>query len=411
MPKLKEVIISLTNRCNLRCKMCDIPSKEMEELNTVRWKEIIKDISLLGAQTIVLSGGEPLLREDIFQLIAFAKSNRLNVCLTSNGCLINKEIARRLSKSGVDVVNISIEGTEEVHDSLRGEGTFNKAVLALENLRKYKIESTVAAMVSRHNYKELPYIVELARNYRATTVRFQPFSRIFVNDPLREKDFFIDRKDKKKLREIFEGIIILSAKYGISTNPESYLRMVPSYLSGETIVSKKDCSALWTSCPINAKGDVFSCWVIANGNRQIGSLKEISFFELWNSKRHNYIRESIVKEGCPGCMMSCYDELFGQDGRKKCLLNKAKKIKSISCKRLINKFIQFLRSELAQMKLRYRFYRSYRGSLKNIFNRVSKNPQKRIKAITLDNRDKVEKALEEIGLLKERLRREINKER
>lgn len=73
MLNLKEIIFSITNRCNLRCKMCDIPYGEIEELSTEQWMGVIKDASRLGAQTVVFSGGEPLLREDIFELISFTK--------------------------------------------------------------------------------------------------------------------------------------------------------------------------------------------------------------------------------------------------------------------------------------------------------------------------------------------------
>ena len=90
MPNPREIIISITNRCNLKCKMCDIPKNKIGELSTAQWKQVIKDAAASGARAIVFSGGEPLLREDIFELIDFTKNNSLGACLTSNGYLINE---------------------------------------------------------------------------------------------------------------------------------------------------------------------------------------------------------------------------------------------------------------------------------------------------------------------------------
>src|SRR5512135_3068163 len=132
--RAKEIIFSLTNRCNLRCAMCQIPAGPQKELSTDEAKRLISDASLLHPQSFVFSGGEPLLRDDIFDLIAFATRLKSNTCLTSNGTLINEKIAGKLSDAGIGVVNISIDGREDIHDSLRGKGNFKKALRGIECL-------------------------------------------------------------------------------------------------------------------------------------------------------------------------------------------------------------------------------------------------------------------------------------
>ena len=131
---------------------------------------------------------------------------------------------------------------------------------------------------------------------------------------------------------------------------------------------------------------------------------------MWNSKRHEEIRRTIFKEGCPGCMMSCYDEVFGQDEQKGGLLKKVKKINKVKTyKRRINRFIQGLRSEVTQLKLRYRFYKSYRGSFKGILRRIVKNFPKRINIRNMDDKNEVERTLTEVELSKKKLRKELSK--
>lgn len=381
-------------------------------MSTAQWKKTIKDISSLGVQTIVFSGGEPLLREDIFELISFTKNHHMNACLTSNGCLINQNTALELFQSGINVVNISIEGDKLIHDYLRGENSFDKATLALEYLKMHKIESTIAATVSRYNFECLKSVLGLAKAKGATTVRFQPFSRIFLKDASRGDDFFIDKKDKEGLQEIIEDIIKLSNEYKIATNPVSYLRNIPSYLCKEKIATKKGCSALWTSCPINSKGEVFPCWNLASQDRIIGNINQESLVDLWFSNRHDQIRESVLQAGCFGCMMSCYDEVFGSDGNKKNLAKKIKKMNKLkSYKKIFKVSLQFLKSKMTKFKLRYRFYKSYRGGFKKVFLRLINNIKRIPRAKNVSPQEEIRPVLLELSIAKDRIKKEISKYR
>lgn len=392
--------------------MCQIPEKRIEELSTVQWKKTIKDISSLGVQTIVFSGGEPLLREDIFELVSFTRKYHMNACLTSNGCLINQDVALLLFRSGINVVNISIEGDRKTHDYLRGEGAFDKAISALEDLRVHKIESTIAATVSRYNFESLQSVLQLAKERGATTVRFQPFSRIFLKDASRGDSFFISEEDKEKLQEIIEDIIKLANEYKISINPVSYLRNIPLYLKEERALKQNGCSALWTSCPINSKGEVFPCWVVTGSDKLIGNINQENLTYLWFSKRHDQIRESVLQGGCSGCMMSCYDEVFGSDGNKTKLVKKIKKMNKLeSYKKIFNISLQLIKSEIIKFRVRYRFYRSYRGPFKKVFVRVVNNIKRIPRIKNIDSQQEINSVLSELNIAKDRIKKEMLKYR
>jgi len=387
--------------------MCDIPQQQMPELTTEDWKQVIKDVSSFGVQTIVFSGGEPLLRKDILELIACAKNNNLSACLTSNGVLVDEKASYELSRAGVDVVNISIEGTPDTHDYLRGNDTFAKAIYALKALSRENIECTIATMVSKYNYKDLPYIFELAKKHRVTTVRLQPFSKIFVTEPLKEKDFFIKEQDIDSLKQIIEEVIALSRRYHIATNPLSYLRKIPYYLSGKNKSPRGGCNALWTSCPVNSRGDIFPCWVLAQQDTVIGNLKEKRFFEIWDSKEHNHIRRCIVDNACSGCMMSCYDEVYGQDRGFEHWRRKVQRIKNASLyANIINKLVQRAKGEAFQLKSRYQFYRSYRGPIKKVFNRIVKNTKRNVLRENNNYKNDTENVLRELEDVKKLLQKE-----
>lgn len=388
--------------------MCDIPYGKIEELSTDQWKDVIKNVSRLGAQTIVFSGGEPLLREDIFELISFTKKNSLNACVTSNGHLIDEQVALSLSASGVNVVNISIEGTKETHDFLRGVGSFDKAVSALANLRKYNIESTVASTVSKYNYEDLLYVLEVAKDSGATTVRLQPFNVIFLENYKRKNEFLIDKLDIQKIENIIKSFVDISKEYKISTNPVSYLFKIPAYLTGKKFFTH-NCGALWYSCPINPNGDVFPCWVEGANNKLIGNVQEESLYGLWLSEKRIKMVNTIINNGCNGCLMSCYDEAFDHNFFKKNIFNKVKKIKKLTdYQRVINKIRQSLKSQITRLKLRYRFYASYRGSLTSILRRRLFGIFNKTRYSEKNNREEKEAILLEVNQVKKKLKKEIH---
>lgn len=324
---MREIIISITNRCNLRCAMCEIPQRQSNvEMSTEEVRELIRDAANLSPDNIVFSGGEPLLRKDLFELISFANQRKINTCLTSNGTLINEQMAKNLFSSGISVVNISIEGPEGIHDSLRGKGAFRKAIRALEQLSKHKIETTLATIVCRQNYKSLAYVMELAHRYGVTTVKFQPFSEIFLIKKDRKEDFLCPNDILGEINLSIERVVKLSEEYKIATNPLGYLYSVPLYLCGlKQEYHKVNCPALWASCPITAEGDLYPCWVLSG--KILGNIKKNRLSEIWNSEAHNRMRQLITEEGCFGCLMSCYDSNLGIDEFRRLVYFKVKKLR------------------------------------------------------------------------------------
>ena len=401
MPELKEVIISITNRCNARCRMCDIYDQRTEELATSSWEKVIRDALALEVETIVFSGGEPLLREDILELISFVKNNRMKVCITSNGYFLNEEMASKLTQVGVDVVNISVEGPPGIHDYLRGADSLNRAVSALENLKKYNIESTIATVVSNYNYRYLMYIVELAKKYGATTIKFQPFSEIFLSNGNRIEEFMIPAAAKEELSSAVNKAANLCSEYGITTNPRGYLERIPVYLTHKKYRSHNFCAAILTSCPIDAAGTVYPCWFITDRDNQIGNIKENSLLSMWSSKRRASIIEKIKKNGCPGCMMSCYDENFGKESVE---LRIAVNVNRIRKKGLY----EYSKRLLKKLVKRIKFYMAYRGSPKIFIGRLKKLAinKKSLPQGLIDQKE-IRRALEEINETKRIFEREV----
>ena len=122
--------VEVTRKCNLRCKSCLYACNDAleNELTTTEITGPIDEFALMKFEWLKLTGGEALLRKDVFQIIDYAKNKGLKVRLNSNCELIDRRVARKLN---VDLVQVSVDGLEETNDWLRGEGTFKRTIDAI----------------------------------------------------------------------------------------------------------------------------------------------------------------------------------------------------------------------------------------------------------------------------------------
>ena len=170
--KARLVFWEVTKGCNLRCIHCRATATELSsptDLPTRTALNIIDQIAAAANPILILSGGEPLYRSDIFQLARYATDKGLRVALATNGTLVTKDVARMIVDSGVRRVSISLDGADPVtHDSFRGiPGAFEAAVRGLQNLKALGMSVQINMTIARHNAHQLPDVLRLARNLGA----------------------------------------------------------------------------------------------------------------------------------------------------------------------------------------------------------------------------------------------------
>jgi radical SAM protein with 4Fe4S-binding SPASM domain len=158
-----------TQKCNLHCGHCYIDANQTNaptELTTTEGKQLIDQIAQLGRSILVLSGGEPLLREDIFELADYATQKGLIATLGTNGTLIDDAVARRLLAAGVRKVAISIDSsTPTIHDQLRGVvGAWNKAIEGVHACNRNGIGVQFNITMTQQNHADLDPILDLAKS-------------------------------------------------------------------------------------------------------------------------------------------------------------------------------------------------------------------------------------------------------
>jgi radical SAM protein with 4Fe4S-binding SPASM domain len=170
--KPRLIFWEVTKGCNLRCIHCRATATELAsptDLSTPKALDIITQISEFGNPILVLSGGEPLYRPDIFQLARYGTDRGLRVALATNGTLVTKEIARKIVDSGVQRVSISLDGsTAEIHDTFRGiPGAFDAAIYGFKNLKELGMSVQINMTIARHNAAQLPDVLEMVRGLGA----------------------------------------------------------------------------------------------------------------------------------------------------------------------------------------------------------------------------------------------------
>lgn len=159
------VIWNLIRRCNLTCKHCYSISGDVDfpnELSTEDVFHVMDDLKMFRVPVLILSGGEPLMRRDIFEISERAKAMRFYVGLSSNGTLIDADLADRIRAIGYDYVGISLDGIGATHDRFRGRaGAYEEALGGLRLLRDRGIKVGVRFTMTEDNAAELPRLLDL----------------------------------------------------------------------------------------------------------------------------------------------------------------------------------------------------------------------------------------------------------
>lgn len=170
----KWIAWEITRRCNLKCIHCrsssEVEVRDHPDFSTKEAFRIIDDITSCAKPVVVLSGGEPLLRKDLFEIAKYGTDKGLRMCLATNGTLVNDEICDKIKTSGIKIASVSLDGsTEEIHDDFRNQkGAFEGTMNAAGLFRRYGIEFIINSSFTKRNQAEIPKVYKLAKELGAT---------------------------------------------------------------------------------------------------------------------------------------------------------------------------------------------------------------------------------------------------
>ncbi|MDF2955290.1 MAG: Radical SAM superfamily maturase [Candidatus Alkanophagales archaeon MCA70_species_2] len=290
----------VTNACNLRCKYCGLSSGNAlsNELSLEEAFDVIEDISQAGTHSLMLLGGEPLVRSDVLEIAGYA-SLFMSVGINTNGLLLDEEFANKLKTAGINQVKVSLDGPKS-HDVMRGTGTYEKALRALKACKNAGIFTIIEMTVSRLNYNEVPAVVNLAMRLGAAVVvnEFIPFGR-----GEKYPELMLSREERKRMQEFLlerkklygEWRIAFEDRYIISEDA-ALLKMVADPFCNAVNVG---CNAGIFAYGITPDGKVLPCPTL---RLTVGDLRERSLKDIWkDSEALKTLRSRELKGKCGRC--------------------------------------------------------------------------------------------------------------
>lgn len=297
-----------TNECNLKCKHCyqDADESQERELSTEEAKTMIDQIAKAGFKIMIFSGGEPLLRPDIFDLVAHAASRGLRPVFGTNGILITEEVAKRLKECGAMAMGISVDSLDaEKHDEFRGLQDAHKLTMqGIENCKKAGLPFQLHTTVVDWNRDEICDITDFAEEIGA--IAHYVFFLIPVG-----RGKYIEETSLAVLEneELLRAIMNKQAEVSIDVKPTCapQFTRVAKQLGVDTRF-ERGCLAGLTYCVIGSEGIVRPC---AYMTEDAGDVREQPFDEIWReSEVFKTLRQETYsgacgtcdyKSGCGGC--------------------------------------------------------------------------------------------------------------
>lgn len=283
---------NITFKCNQRCMYCGIYNDTRQEMTTEQICRMIDEFVELGTARISFTGGEPLLRKDFPLIAGYARKQGLSVSLATNGSLVGKCID---ALENINSVNMTLDGTEAIHDRQRGKGNFKIVMNAFELIRSKGIPVYFVSVITKNNCMRINELLELARSLDVKLI-VQP---VFYSEQSHASNLegYMDAKyDDKIMMETLDQLIRLKEQ-GDSTlilSKRYYRNVKESIRQGKKMVCSHGGSLF---CTISPDGRVAPCNLLVRDSRWLNG-NEIGF-------RKAFINMPEIR--CEGCLSSFMD--------------------------------------------------------------------------------------------------------
>ena len=285
----------LTYACNLQCIHCLSSSgiRDPRELTTEQAFAVLDELRDLQVFYINIGGGEPMIRRDFFEILERAEQNGIGVKFSTNGAFIDAENAKRLAAMNYLDIQISIDGADAAtNDQVRGEGSFAKAIAAMNHLRDANFgRFKISVVITRHNVSQLDRFKELADEYGAQLriTRLRPSGRgADTWDAL--------HPTQAQQREIHRWLICHGENV---LTGDSFFHL---NALGDSIPGLNLCGAGRVVCLIDPIGDVYACPFVIHDEFKAGNVLDQGFTAVWRSSElFTSLRQPESAGACASC--------------------------------------------------------------------------------------------------------------
>jgi mycofactocin radical SAM maturase len=282
----------VTLACNLRCRHCLSASgvRAPRELDTAEALSAVEQLHRARVFQVNFGGGEPFLRPDFETILDACHERRIVTCISTNGTLLDGARVKRLSRSGLVAIQVSLDGaTEETCDDLRGAGTHRRAVDALKLLSDSPIPTSINTVLTSSNATEIPALHELSRRLGVSfrVSRFRPSGRGAEGwEGLRPS-----------AAQLLEFSAWLASSAGVRTG-DSFFSLTPQERQG---LGLNLCGAAKLTCCLGPSGDVYPCAFLQRQEFWAGTLRRESFQEIWDRSSVFASFRTLRIHSCESC--------------------------------------------------------------------------------------------------------------
>ena len=309
-PSIRCAKIKITARCNLRCTFCNYwRMREPDELSTAEYCRVLDELAAAGCVKVHFSGGEATLRKDVFELLAHATRLGMKANITTNGTLLDEERARMLVEAGTHSVSLSLDGPDaRTHDALRGvPGAFDRTVRGIRRLAKARdraksrMKLRLNTVLTRHNYRELPEVIDLASELGMVEVHpmpvdergDEPQNRLTKKDIDRFNTYVAPLAADARARAGYSLAEHLVYPFGRTEADVGYSEK-GKYARG--YFEQRVCYVPWLHIFIAWNGDVFLCCLARGKTEPLGNVRHSSVAEVYNGPAYRNIRRQFLTE-------------------------------------------------------------------------------------------------------------------
>lgn len=294
---MKLISWNTTRRCNLKCRHCyrDAGERDRRELTWKEGRDLLQEIKKAGFNIIVFSGGEPLMRDDIYDLIKFSAGLGMRPVFGSNGTLITKDVAFKLKDAGLTRAGISLDSLDrERHDDFRQvDGSWDAAVEGMRNCLKAGLDFQVHTTVTERNYAEIEDLTDFAVELGARA------HHIFFLVPAGRGKEIGDVLSKSHYEKLLHRILEKQKTTSIELKPTcapQFMRVASQ--KGMSMRFSKGCLAGISYCCILPNGDVHPCPYF---QLKVGNVREEKFSVIWDNPVFMGLRGNKLGGKCGRC--------------------------------------------------------------------------------------------------------------
>lgn len=321
---------NLTKKCNLRCSHCYLDASflsgdAVDELSLPECKKLIDQMAEVNPNAcLILTGGEPLMREDIYEIASYADGKGFMVVMGTNGLLLNDETVPKMLDAGIKGIGVSLDSVRpEVHDKLRGlPGSLEKSIIGIETAKKYKLDFQIQTTVTKENFDEIPAMIDFAHKSGATG--FYLFFLVCTGRGEEMTDI-----TPEQYEEILTYVYNVHGKYDgmmVRAKCAPHFKRIAYQIDQDSPLLKGyvgGCRAGTNYCRISPEGDITPCPYMPNS---VGNIKNNSFKDIWKNAdlfkklrtpqyegKCDYCEFKLLCGGCRARALAANNDTFGED--------------------------------------------------------------------------------------------------